>query len=158
MNPGPHTCEACALPLSYIPYTEAALERSQRLQGITVGDVLGVMVSFVPKLGYSRFSRELFQSVAALLALGPQKLLWRCRGLNPGPHTCKACALPLSYIPSVLKGNQRLRQDGGSVALVQEADGYADVRFLAEAKCMLENRALADDFRVPCTLKATPGD
>lgn len=24
---------------------------------------------------------------------------WRCRGLNPGPHTCKACALPLSYIP-----------------------------------------------------------
>ena len=23
----------------------------------------------------------------------------RCRGLNPGPHTCKACALPLSYIP-----------------------------------------------------------
>lgn len=26
-------------------------------------------------------------------------LFWRCRGLNPGPHTCKACALPLSYIP-----------------------------------------------------------
>ena len=26
---------------------------------------------------------------------------WRCRGLNPGPHTCKACALPLSYIPCV---------------------------------------------------------
>ena len=25
--------------------------------------------------------------------------IWRCRGLNPGPHTCKACALPLSYIP-----------------------------------------------------------
>ena len=25
--------------------------------------------------------------------------MWRCRGLNPGPHTCKACALPLSYIP-----------------------------------------------------------
>ena len=24
---------------------------------------------------------------------------WRCRGSNPGPHTCKACALPLSYIP-----------------------------------------------------------
>ena len=28
------------------------------------------------------------------------KLHWRCRGSNPGPHTCKACALPLSYIPS----------------------------------------------------------
>ncbi len=25
---------------------------------------------------------------------------WRCWGLNPGPHTCKACALPLSYIPT----------------------------------------------------------
>ena len=24
---------------------------------------------------------------------------WRCRGLNPGPFTCKANALPLSYIP-----------------------------------------------------------
>ena len=26
--------------------------------------------------------------------------LWRCRGLNPGPLTCEASALPLSYIPS----------------------------------------------------------
>ena len=26
-------------------------------------------------------------------------LHWRCRGLNSGPHTCEACALPLSYIP-----------------------------------------------------------
>lgn len=25
--------------------------------------------------------------------------LWRCRGLNPRPHTCEAYALPLSYIP-----------------------------------------------------------
>ena len=24
---------------------------------------------------------------------------WRCRGSNPGPFTCKANALPLSYIP-----------------------------------------------------------
>ena len=28
---------------------------------------------------------------------------WRCRGLNSGPHTCEACALPLSYIPSDFK-------------------------------------------------------
>ena len=28
------------------------------------------------------------------------KRIWRCRGLNPGPFTCKANALPLSYIPS----------------------------------------------------------
>ena len=25
--------------------------------------------------------------------------MWRCRGLNPGPFTCKANALPLRYIP-----------------------------------------------------------
>ena len=29
-----------------------------------------------------------------------QKISWRCGGLNPGPFTCKANALPLSYIPS----------------------------------------------------------
>ena len=28
------------------------------------------------------------------------QLQWRCRGLNPGPFTCKANALPLRYIPS----------------------------------------------------------
>ena len=28
-----------------------------------------------------------------------QKFGWRCGGLNPGPFTCKANALPLSYIP-----------------------------------------------------------
>ena len=27
------------------------------------------------------------------------KKTWRCGGLNPGPFTCKANALPLSYIP-----------------------------------------------------------
>ena len=25
--------------------------------------------------------------------------IWRCQGSNPGPFTCKANALPLSYIP-----------------------------------------------------------
>ena len=28
--------------------------------------------------------------------------LWRCRGLNPGPFTCKANALPLRYIPYMI--------------------------------------------------------
>ena len=28
---------------------------------------------------------------------------WRCRGSNPGPHACKAGALPLSYIPKPVK-------------------------------------------------------
>ena len=27
-----------------------------------------------------------------------EKIKWRCRGSNPGPFTCKANALPLSYI------------------------------------------------------------
>ena len=27
--------------------------------------------------------------------------MWRCGGSNPGPFTCKANALPLSYIPCV---------------------------------------------------------
>ena len=30
------------------------------------------------------------------------KSMWRCGGSNPGPFTCKANALPLSYIPSVM--------------------------------------------------------
>ena len=35
-----------------------------------------------------------------ILYLFERKKLWRCGGLNPGPFTCKANALPLSYIPS----------------------------------------------------------
>ena len=31
--------------------------------------------------------------------INEQKVAWRCGGLNPGPFTCKANALPLSYIP-----------------------------------------------------------
>lgn len=30
--------------------------------------------------------------------------IWRCQGSNPRPHICKACALPLSYIPIGQKG------------------------------------------------------
>ena len=35
-----------------------------------------------------------------LLAGHAPKHTWRCRGSNPGPFTCKANALPLSYIPN----------------------------------------------------------
>ena len=40
---------------------------------------------------------------------------WRCRGSNPGPHTCKACALPLSYIPWIVEdgGGSRLENLSG---------------------------------------------
>ena len=36
------------------------------------------------------------------------KKRWRCGGLNPGPFTCKANALPLSYIPFLNQVNQPL--------------------------------------------------
>ena len=32
-----------------------------------------------------------------------KKMKWRCRGSNPGPFTCKANAVPLSYI-AILEG------------------------------------------------------
>ena len=34
------------------------------------------------------------------------KHTWRCRGSNPGPFTCKANALPLSYIPNPFNRGQ----------------------------------------------------
>ena len=40
----------------------------------------------------------LFDNFALMKKIGYQNY-WRCWGSNPGPHTCKACALPLSYIP-----------------------------------------------------------
>ena len=38
-------------------------------------------------------------TTACVMHLG--KKVWRCGGSNPGPFTCKANALPLSYIPCV---------------------------------------------------------
>ena len=34
--------------------------------------------------------------------------MWRCRGSNPGPFTCKANALPLSHIPQLLNSTHLL--------------------------------------------------
>merc|ERR1711867_70630 len=41
--------------------------------------------------------------------LRDQQKKWRCGGSNPGPFTCKANALPLSYIPA----HGRLCEKGG---------------------------------------------
>ena len=38
-------------------------------------------------------------------AQNTQQKEWRCGGSNPGPFTCKANALPLSYIPCVGDGD-----------------------------------------------------
>ena len=40
----------------------------------------------------------------------PKRSAWRCRGLNPGPFTCKANALPLSHIPYLIL-NRYLREE-----------------------------------------------
>ena len=41
--------------------------------------------------------------------LSRKKNTWRCRGLNPGPFTCKANALPLRYIPSLIDWERILK-------------------------------------------------
>ena len=43
--------------------------------------------------------RPPYKCAAGKLLFIFDKRLWRCGGLNPGPFTCKANALPLSYIP-----------------------------------------------------------
>ncbi|GBP42694.1 hypothetical protein EVAR_21969_1 [Eumeta japonica] len=48
------------------------------------------IITIIP-LSYVFFIYELFRSI-----IDPH---WRCWGSNPGPLTCKASALPLSYIP-----------------------------------------------------------
>ncbi len=48
--------------------------------------------NFVP-----RFIKKRFHDYKIILSEFVK--VWRCRGSNPGPFTCKANALPLSYIP-----------------------------------------------------------
>ena len=36
---------------------------------------------------------------SCMIPLHQRRVNWRCRGLNPGPFTCEANALPLSHIP-----------------------------------------------------------
>src|SRR4029434_1609506 len=43
------------------------------------------------------------------------KRFWRCRGTIPGPDTCEACALPLSYIPK-LQSQWGLSREKGLIA------------------------------------------
>ena len=42
------------------------------------------------------------QLLATVSDTFPRKTVWRCGGSNPGPFTCKANALPLSYIPTCI--------------------------------------------------------
>ena len=59
--------------------------------------------------------------------------LWRCRGLNPGPFTCKANALPLRYIPILI------------LELINEHISIGDVDVI---NTMLRNRTLVWIFEI----------
>ena len=53
--------------------------------------------------GFESHSCQIFSFYCRLIRVdkkSPKR--WRCRGLNPGPFTCKANALPLRYIPYYL--------------------------------------------------------
>ena len=77
LNPGLLTCEASALPLSYIP-----------------ADVSQFVGQFVFQTNKNN---------KCLVTTNTQKQKkWRYRDLNPGLLTCEASALPLSYIPAVV--------------------------------------------------------
>ena len=52
-----------------------------------------------------------------------QKISWRCGGLNPGPFTCKANALPLSYIPYLLQYSKILI-DGSKILVCTQYKCY----------------------------------
>ena len=50
--------------------------------------------------GFESHSCQIFSFYCRLIRVDKKSLKrWRCRGLNPGPFTCKANALPLRYIP-----------------------------------------------------------
>ena len=59
---------------------------------------------------------------------------WRCRGLNPGPFTCKANALPLRYIPFCFYEWKILRKV------------FVDTKIftLGKRSCMGVNRSMPD--------------
>ena len=59
---------------------------------------------------YVGFSMNSFLPGRLLQVSCHHKTSWRCRGLNPGPHTCKACALPLSYIPCTHNSKRQRRR------------------------------------------------
>src|SRR4029434_4635736 len=66
------------------------------------------------------------------------KRFWRCRGTIPGPHTCKACALPLSYIPE-LQSQWGLSREKGLIAKSSAAFAF---QFQTKKTCPLGHIAV----------------
>lgn len=60
---------------------------------------------------------------------------WRCRGLNPGPHTCEARALPLSYIPGCSAPAPRAMRGAGRARRALTGPGRALRRRQPRARC-----------------------
>ena len=100
MNPGLLTCEASALPLSYIPddvsqfVFPTCLVKQARQQKKKQNKQKNKKIR---KSGNNNNSTKTTNSTQHT-----HKKKWRYRDLNPGLLTCEASALPLSYIPAVV--------------------------------------------------------
>ena len=70
--------------------------------------------------------------------------MWRCGGLNPGPFTCKANALPLSYIPDYIHEFKIFIGNGTFKILV----------FMAQHKCSFQYNVLEHKQRLYCAFCA----
>ena len=86
-NPRPFTCKANALPLSYIPISNTW----DRV--FSKGSAKSSILIIKRYDGFSHVYKHWFRENVS-------KASWRYGGSNPRPFTCKANALPLSYIPS----------------------------------------------------------
>ena len=92
MNPGLLTCEASALPLSYIPDDVSQFVFPTCLVKQARQKKTNKQTNKQPG------NKTIAQKQQILHNTHAQKK-WRYRDLNPGLLTCEASALPLSYIP-----------------------------------------------------------
>ena len=89
--------------------------------------------------------------------------IWRCRGLNPGPHTCKACALPLSYIPwaTFSTVNYNMVNTARNLAAYTSPSSYPTVGFSGSQGFLnfsseIKQRKISRIFRLYCYLPRLP--
>ena len=99
MNPGLLTCEASALPLSYIPddvsqfvFPTCLVKQARQKNKRSNRETRGFSHGNTTQKNNSSQKQQILHNTHA------QKK-WRYRDLNPGLLTCEASALPLSYIP-----------------------------------------------------------
>ena len=79
------------------------------------------------------------------------KTLWRCRDLNPGPLTCEASALPLSYIPAHGIGEHDYQLSFRTIMSLGRAENkFADWKVTAIGKT--QKAPLGFEPRISCLL------